>query len=64
MAESLFSIVGHMFDDRRLSTSPVNLEEQVFLRMNNSLWNILSFVNINGIFELVSDETDERDKFI
>ena len=47
MVESLFSIVGHMFDDRRLSTSPVHLEEQVFLRMNNNLWNVQSFVNID-----------------
>lgn len=44
MVESLFSIVGHIFHDRRLSTSPVNVEEQVFLRMNNHLWNLSSFL--------------------
>ena len=47
MVESLFSVVGHMFDERRLSTAPVHLEEQVFLRMNNTLWNVNSFVNMN-----------------
>jgi hypothetical protein len=46
MVESLFSIVGHMFTDRRLSTSPVHLEEQVFLRINSSLWNVYSFINM------------------
>lgn len=47
MVESLFSIVGYMFDERRLSTSPVHLEEQVFLRMNNHLWNLNSFLKMD-----------------
>lgn len=33
MVESLFSIVGHMFDERRLGTTPIHIEEQVFLRV-------------------------------
>lgn len=56
MVESLFSIVGHMFDDRRLATSPVNLEEQIFLRMNKHLWNLYSLVNLN-IPELEQSDT-------
>lgn len=46
MVESLFSMVGNLFDDRRLSTTPVHIEEQVFLRVNNHLWGLHSFVNI------------------
>lgn len=33
MVESLFSKAGHMFDDRRLATTPVHVEQQVFLRV-------------------------------
>lgn len=47
MVESLFSMVGFMFDQTRLSTDPVNLEEQVFLRVNNNLWDLSSFLNVN-----------------
>jgi hypothetical protein len=42
-AESLFSMVGHMFDDRRQSTSPYRIEEQVFLKVNRNMWNEKSF---------------------
>lgn len=33
IVESLFSAVGWMFDDRRLATTPVHIEEQVFLKV-------------------------------
>lgn len=46
IAESMFSLVGYLFDERRLSSTPVHSEEQVFLRINNHLWNLQSFVNI------------------
>lgn len=54
IVESLFSIVGHMFHERRASTTPVHVEEQVFLRMNNSLWNahtLTTIENLNAILE-------------
>jgi hypothetical protein len=57
MVESLFSIVGHMFDKSRLSTSPVHLEEQVFLRMNNHLWNLKSM-----LFMSIPDEVEDLNK--
>lgn len=36
--ESLFSVAEHVFDSRRLSTLPVHVEDQMFLRANRSLW--------------------------
>jgi hypothetical protein len=46
IVESLFSIVGHMFGDRRMSSSPVHIEEQVFLRVNRDLWDENTFFKI------------------
>ena len=43
IVESLFSIVGYMFDDRRMATTPTHIEEQVFLKVNRNLWNEKSF---------------------
>lgn len=36
--ESLFSMVGWLFDSRRLATTPLHLEQQVFLRVNRGYW--------------------------
>lgn len=56
IVESLFSIVGHMFHERRASTTPVHVEEQVFLRMNNSLWNGHTLTSIENL-NVIMDET-------
>jgi hypothetical protein len=37
-AESLFSVADSVFDSRRLSTLPVHMEEQMFLKFNRTLW--------------------------
>lgn len=52
IVESLFSSVAYMFDEKRLSSTPVHVEEQVFLRINKHLWNLHSFVNNIEISEL------------
>jgi hypothetical protein len=52
IVESLFSSVAYMFDEKRLSSTPVHVEEQVFLRNNKHLWNLHSFVNNIEISEL------------
>jgi hypothetical protein len=36
--ESFFSIVDSVFDSRRMSTLPIHVEEQMFLKCNRSLW--------------------------
>jgi hypothetical protein len=36
--ESLFSVVDSVFDSRRMSTLPIHVEEQMFLKCNRSLW--------------------------
>lgn len=36
--ESLFSTAGWMWFDRRASTLPVHIEEQMFLRTNSMFW--------------------------
>lgn len=46
IVESLFSMVGYMFDDRRMATTPTHIEEQVFLKVNRKLWNEQTFFNI------------------
>lgn len=46
IVESLFSSVSHIFNNRRLSTTPVHIEEQIFLKANNYLWNKNSFVKV------------------
>ena len=56
MVESLFSVVGHMFNDRRCATTPVHVEEQVFLRMNNSVWNVNSLTLIDKVDDLLRDQ--------
>jgi hypothetical protein len=48
IVESLFSMVGHMFDQRRLSSSPVHVEEQVFLRANRNLWNMKALLSVES----------------
>jgi len=37
--ESLFSVASHVWNNRRLGTSPENIESYMFLKMNRSLWN-------------------------
>jgi hypothetical protein len=44
--ESLFSVVGYMFDDRRMATTPIHIEEQVFLKVNRNYWNEQTFFTI------------------
>lgn len=46
IVESLFSMVGYMFDDRRMSTTPPHIEEQVFLKVNRNLWDEKTFFKI------------------
>ena len=36
--ESLFSTSKYIFDDRRLGTTPENVEQQMFLKENHFLW--------------------------
>lgn len=38
ICERLFSKAGHVLTDRRKGLSPVNLESQIFLHLNNDLW--------------------------
>jgi len=38
MVESLFSEAGDTFDDRRASTLPIHVEEQMFLKANIKFW--------------------------
>eukprot|EP00171_Calliarthron_tuberculosum_P001888 IDg1888t1 len=43
VCERLFSRSGHLFNERRRSLNPANLESQLFLRLNNDLWNAADF---------------------
>jgi hypothetical protein len=36
--ESFFSVVDSVFDSRRMSTLPIHVEEQMFLKCNRTLW--------------------------
>lgn len=38
IVESLFSVAGHVLDDRRAQTLPIHAEEQIFLKSNGHLW--------------------------
>jgi hypothetical protein len=38
LVESIFSRAGHIWTDRRASTSPVHVEQQMFLCINRHLW--------------------------
>ena len=38
--ERLFSMAGFMYDDKRKSLLPANLEEPMFLKFNENFWNL------------------------
>jgi hypothetical protein len=40
IVESLFSVAGQIFDEHRIGTLPVHVEEQMFLKSNRLLWNM------------------------
>jgi len=40
MVESLFSILAYVFDDRRLATETLKIEEQMFLKANRLYWDL------------------------
>lgn len=46
IVESLFSIASYLFNDRRLSITPVHMEEQIFLKINRSLWNVDTVIKV------------------
>jgi len=44
--ERLFSKVGYLYNDRRQSMDPMNLEAQLFLNLNNDLWSAKDVMNL------------------
>ena len=40
IVESLFSVAGWTWSDRRASTLPVHVEEQMFLHTNKDYWDV------------------------
>jgi hypothetical protein len=50
--ESLFSVAGHLFNDRRLNITPVHMEEQIFLKINRSFWSFETLIQVSSTNDL------------
>lgn len=59
IVEALFSKSGHIFGDRRSSTTPEHIEEQIFLKENRELWDVDS---VQLIFNQIEKENKDRSK--
>ena len=46
VAERFFSQAGIAYNDLRKRLSPVNLEEQMFLKLNRRFWDVKSVIDI------------------
>lgn len=46
VVESIFSVAGYIWTERRASTLPVHVEEQMFLLTNKNLWDVFTVQKI------------------
>ena len=57
LVESTFSVAGHVWTDRRASTLPHNVEEQMFLKFNRRFWDVRTVQKVH-VAQKVSPATD------